>query len=111
MNNDDEYKLRVALKFKTDVLRNLKEIKNMVQCIIPLDTKDKKVLRQGLDKIESFRKQLEEADTLLELSQLFDVDRVVAEYDEISREVNSTTDYASFCSFMNKIETMVDGEE
>lgn len=68
MNNDDEYKLSVALRFKTDVLENLKGIKNMIQCIIPLDTKDKKVLRQGLDKIESFRKQLEEADTLLELS-------------------------------------------
>lgn len=111
MNSDDDYKLKTALSFKTDVLSNLKEIKNMVQCIIPVDAKDKKILRDGLTKIESFRKQLEEADTLLELSKLIDVDKIVSEYDELWLEVNRADEYASFTGFMNKIESIVDGDD
>ena len=109
MSGDDEYKLEIALSFKKDVLNSIEDIINMVQCIIPIDPKDKKILEEGVDKLEIFKKKLEEATSLFELSILFDVDKLAEEYDDTKAEINSTADYTSFCTVMDTIENMVNG--
>lgn len=108
MNNGDTRKLDIALSFKSNLMGIIDDLINMTQCIIPVDTKDKKVLTEGLDKLEDFKKNLEGANSLLELSRLFDVDKVATDYDAVKREICNTTTYVNFCKFMDKIESAVD---
>lgn len=111
MNEDINLKMDIVLSFKGRVIDTIHDMINMVECMTPIDRNDKKVLMEGIDKLEAFKTKLEKATTLRELNELIDIDKLVADYDEVQREIDTTVTYSNYCKFMNTIESMVDGSD
>lgn len=110
MNEEDDIKMSTVLAFKDRTISTLQDIVNMVQCIVPIDSKDKNILIEGIDKLEEFKNNLEKAESLREMSEFIDIDKLMVEYDDIKQEVDKSITYASYCKFMEKIESMVDDD-
>lgn len=110
MNDEDNMKMSTVLEFKSKTISTLSDIINMVQCIIPIDSRDKKILENGVDKLQEFKNRLERAESLRELSEFIDINKLVSEYDSVRREVDTTVTYANYCRFMDKITSMVDND-
>lgn len=108
MNEEDSLKINIAFSFKNRTIDTINDVINMVQCIIPIDSKDKKILTEGIDKLEEFKNKLEKAENLRELSEFIDINKLMSEHDSIKREVDSSVTYSSYCKFMEKLESMVD---
>lgn len=93
-------------KLQMDVVNDFKEqfhkrvefLKESIQIIIPMTEEDKELIQQGIDMLVSFDEELQDSESLRELSDLVDLDELTEKWPASSKVID---EMASMSNYMH----------
>lgn len=79
--------LDMAKDFRDELVANLTVLVDTVPLLIPIDNIDKKILNIGVDMLKTLKTDLEDAQTVGELSRYINLTKLEDNWDELRRDV------------------------
>lgn len=108
MNNREDMYV-IAESTKNMLINTVNELTKSTLCLRPLNDEDKSIIDNGLDELQRFVNNLENAETPLELSKFINLTEIAENWGSVSDVFScSHNTRAEFTKFTSAIDSMMD---
>lgn len=106
MNRADD--LGYLDKFKDQLISILSDVSELAQCLIPLDEKDKRYMKEGMDSLDKYINGLKDAKTPAQLNQYIDIEQYLETKAAVEKEINENISDVKFREHISTMWKMVE---